>query len=117
MDNQIETFIHDLMLYSSDQADAVTAVRQIYHTVEQDITEKFIYGGIGFFLNDKHIGGVYSNKNHVSVVFSRGNELSDPENCLEGKGQYRRHIKVFEPNDVVSKQAEFFIEQIIELEK
>ncbi|MBV7331416.1 DUF1801 domain-containing protein [Chloroflexi bacterium TSY] len=116
MDNQIERFIEDLEFYSSEQAHIVKEVRQIYGELEPQIGEKFIYGGIGFFLNDQHIGGVYGNKKHVSVVFSRGNELSDPEGFLEGSGKYRRHIKAFAKSDVVAKNVRFFVEQAIDLE-
>ncbi len=115
MSYQIESFVHDLELYSAEQAAIVQQVRDIYREIEPRIAEKFIYGGIGFFLNDKHIGGVYSNKQHVSVVFSRGHVLSDPESLLEGSGKYRRHIKAFVRHDIVTKRVRFFVEQMVEL--
>ena len=116
MDDKIEQFVQDLELVSAEQAGIVAQIRDIYEEVAPNITEKFIYDGIGFFLNDNHIGGVYANKKHVSVVFSRGNEMSDPGKLLEGGGKYRRHIKAFAGNDVASKNVRFFVEQRVALE-
>ena len=117
MDQKIQVFIQDLELNSPAHAQIAQAVREIYHDTEPAITEKFIYGGIGFFLNDNLIGGVYGYKTHISVVFSRGNELNDPDGLLEGKGKYRRHVKTMTVDDIEAKAVRFFAEQVIALEK
>ncbi len=116
MDEQIEGFIHDLDMYSAEHARIVEEVRDIYSTIQPDIGEKFIYGGIGFFIDGRHVGGVYGNKKHVSIVFSRGNELSDPNGLLEGNGKYRRHLKAVVHNDVAAKAVRFFVAQVVALE-
>ncbi|MEM7537414.1 MAG: DUF1801 domain-containing protein [Chloroflexota bacterium] len=113
MDPKIQNFIQELELHSTEHARIAQAVREIYHDIEPTITEKFIYGGIGFFLNDTLIGGVYGYKAHVSVVFSRGNELDDPNGLLEGKGKYRRHVKTTMLDDIETKTVRFFVEQVI----
>lgn len=117
IDNPIEQFILDTETVVPEQTAIMEAVRAIYRKRESNITEKLIYGGIGFFLNDKHIGGVYGHKAHVNIVFSLGHLLSDPDKLLEGKGKYRRHLKASGKDDVVSKQVAFFVEQVLMLEK
>ena len=37
---------------------------------------------------------VSPNKKHVSLGFSMGSELSDPEGLLQGKGKRQRHVKI-----------------------
>lgn len=115
MDTRVEEFVHELEAASAEQAQIVEMVRETYARIKPDIEERFIYGGIGFFLNGELAGGVYAYKKHVSVVFSRGNELSDPDGVLEGGGKFRRHIKVLEADDVRSKNVEFFVDQMTRL--
>ena len=52
-------------------------------------------------------------KEHVSIVFSRGNELSDPDGLLEGKGKFRRHLKVFTGDNVAPEHLRFFVKQLV----
>ncbi len=50
-------------------------------------------------------------KTHVSLEFGDGYRFSDPESVLEGKGKYRRHIKMTSPADIESKFVRAMIEQ------
>jgi hypothetical protein len=78
-----------------------------------------MYGGIVFEtepgVHKTMFCGHFVYKNHVSLEFGRGVELHDPDNVLEGKGKYRRHIKLTEPADVVDKSVRSFIEQAFAL--
>ena len=74
-----------------------------------------MYGGIVFELeagNSKTlVCGHFVYKNHVSLEFSKGNELRDPNGVLEGKGKYRRHIKLTRQSDIDQKFVRSMIEQ------
>ncbi|MBY0573481.1 MAG: DUF1801 domain-containing protein, partial [Undibacterium sp.] len=54
-------------------------------------------------------------KEHVSLEFGRGNELNDQHNVLEGKGKFRRHIKLHQCQDLEDKQVKFFLQQAYQL--
>lgn len=47
--------------------------------------------------------GVFAHPNHVTVEFGQGHRLEDCYHQLEGSGEYRRHIKLYSPDEV--KQA------------
>ena len=80
------------------------------------ILKKDLYMVVSAFLLRVNLwGGVYAYKKHVSMVFSRGNELQDPESYLEGNGKYRRHLKIFDVDDLVAKDASYFAKQVVEL--
>jgi len=64
------------------------------------------------FSLEGEIAGIFSYKNHVSLEFSRGHELSDPEQILEGNGKFRRHIKLQTFEQIKEKQLKFFIAQL-----
>lgn len=115
INNKIESFIEDLQLTAPEQAQIVQAIRQLYADIPTDIEERFIYGGVGFFINGKLIGGAYASKKHVSMVFSRGNELQDEAKLLEGKGKFRRHLKLPRYEALETKRAQYFAEQIVAL--
>ncbi len=74
-----------------------------------------MYGGIVFEVEPGNhktmVCGHFIYKNHVSVEFSNGHALRDPEGVLEGNGKYRRHIKLFDPSDIAKKFVRKMIEQ------
>ncbi len=74
-----------------------------------------MYGGIVFELEPGNpktmICGHFVYKNHVSLEFTKGIELRDPKGVLEGKGKYRRHLKLTRQGDIVEKSVRSMIEQ------
>lgn len=117
MDEAIAQFINDLEFHSADHAAVAQQVRAIYREIEPTIREKFIYGGIGFYFGETHVGGVYGHEKHLNIVFGRGNELADPDGLLQGKGKYRRFVRAAVVDDVESQRVRDFIEQRITLER
>lgn len=84
-----------------------------------DVGRRPMYGGIVF---EKEAGthstmvcGHFVYKQHVSLEFSRGAELDDPNGVLEGKGKYRRHIKLVDPADIRDKSVSAYIDQAFSL--
>lgn len=55
--------------------------------------------------------GLFAYKNHVSLEFTNGAELEDPDNLLEGGGKHRRHLKMTVPADIHAKRCEDFLAQ------
>ena len=37
--------------------------------------------------------------------------MQDPDNLLEGSGANRRHLKIFQKEDIKNKKAEYYIKQ------
>lgn len=74
-----------------------------------------MYGGFVFELEagilKTMICGHFIYKNHVSLEFTHGHELRDPGHVLEGKGKYRRHIKLTRQSDLEEKSVRSMIEQ------
>lgn len=50
-------------------------------------------------------------KKHVSLGFSMGSEMTDPEGLLEGKGKRQRHVKVKTPQDLENPALRALLEQ------
>jgi hypothetical protein len=55
--------------------------------------------------------GVFAYTSHVSLEFTHGTQLDDPDAILEGRGKYRRHIKIVSLPDVIEKRCEDFLRQ------
>ncbi|WP_299347957.1 DUF1801 domain-containing protein [uncultured Maritalea sp.] len=81
-----------------------------------DAAAREMYGGMMMELEpDDHstrLCGYFVHKAHVSVEFSFGAELEDPKGVLEGKGKFRRHLKLREADEVAQKNLQFFLQQL-----
>jgi len=116
MDQKINNFLQNLKLFAPTQLDIVNEIRDMFKSHCKNLEEKFIYGGIGFYINNQLIGGAYAYKNHVSIVFGKGDEINDLYSQLEGGGKFRRHLKIFELKDLTTKKADYYTIQIVKLE-
>ena len=74
-----------------------------------------MYGGIVFErepgVHKTMVCGHFVYRNHVSLEFGDGYKFRDPESVLEGKGKYRRHIKLTGAGDIDAKSVRAMIEQ------
>ncbi len=102
----------------------LTTAEQITERVDELIAElrpnagrRGMYGGIVFELeagNPKTmVCGHFIYKSHVSVEFSEGFKLHDPKGMLEGKGKFRRHIKLTSVADIEAKELRSMLEQVL----
>jgi len=100
----------------------LTAAEEITNAIDVIIAEvcptagrRPMYGGIVFErepgVHKTMVCGHFVYKNHVSLEFGNGYTFSDPHSVLEGKGKYRRHIKLKSPGDIYSKSVREMIEQ------
>jgi hypothetical protein len=88
-------------------------MRELIFKAHPEAKEKIMYGGIVFFLNNEMFSGLFINKNHISLEFSNGFQMKDPGGHLEGKGKYRRHLKIMKREDVSNKEVSYFVKQAI----
>ena len=92
---------------------------EIIEGVFPGVGRRPMYGGIVF---EKEPGnhhpmvcGHFVYKQHVSLEFGRGAELQDQDKVLEGKGKYRRHIKLVDADDIRKKHVRSFVVQAFAL--
>jgi len=109
---QVEKHLEDLMLLNEEQYNIVQKLRDIVFTIHPKTNERIMYGGI-MFSSDEDFGGIFTRKNHISFEFGNGFLFDDPERLLEGKGKFRRHLKLRSLSDVSSKEVSFFVKQAI----
>jgi len=55
--------------------------------------------------------GIFAYTDHVSLEFTHGAQLNDPDRILEGSGKHRRHIKINRLSDIQEKRCEAFLSQ------
>lgn len=113
MDAKVGHFMQKLAQSDPEKADIVASVRSIYRDTQPAVEERCIYGGIGFFVGGELIGGVFAYRHHVTVEFSRKDNLSDPLKLLEGKGKSRRHLKLRQSADIAEKTVLAFVRQVL----
>ncbi|MFV0543614.1 MAG: DUF1801 domain-containing protein [Marinicella pacifica] len=105
--------MNDLISVSPNKAEMVASIRALFLSANKTLTEDIKYGGLVFKLNNELIGGVFPYKNHISIEFSHGVDLADPDGLLEGKGKFRRHVKMIKKQDIESKNVAAFVAEAV----
>ena len=108
---RINNFIQDLMFTDKDKGEILVSLRELLLKIAPNAKEKIKYGGLVFLSDKRLFCGIFIRKNHISIEFDRGAEMQDPDNLLEGSGANRRHVKIFQKEDINSKKAEYYIKQ------
>ncbi|MCH9694519.1 MAG: DUF1801 domain-containing protein [Gammaproteobacteria bacterium] len=108
------------MTFILSVAEPITAaIDAIVHEVCPGAGRRTMYGGIVFELEPGNhktlVCGHFVYKKHVSLEFSKGKLLRDPDGVLEGGGKYRRHIKLRQLADIQEKSVRSIIEQAFAL--
>lgn len=111
-DPKVERFLQDLQLTHTDLHDIVQAVRTTVRAAAPAASEKLMYGGI-LFSAPEQFCGVFAYSAHVTMEFGRGAELDDTHGMLEGKGKFRRHIKLQSIADIASKHLKDYVAQAL----
>ena len=111
--NDIKTqkFIESVEILDSTKHQILNKLREIVFENCPKVKERIMYGGIIFSLNED-FSGVFVYKNHVSLEFSNGYLFDDPKSLLEGKGKFRRHLKLRSLDDIEIKKVDTFVKQI-----
>jgi len=109
-DIETQKFIDNIKVLDSTKYQILKKLRGIVFDNYPKVKERIMYGGIMFSLTED-FGGVFIYENHISFEFSNGYKFDDSKNLLEGKGKYRRHLKLKSLDDIETKKVDFFIKQ------
>ena len=110
---KINNFIQDILFMDEDKGETVISLRKSVLEITPSAKEEIKYGGLVFASDKRLFCGIFVRKNHISVEFDRGAEMQDPNNFLEGSGKNRRHLKIFQQEDIKNKKVEYYIKQSI----
>lgn len=113
-DDKVEQWARDLQLTHPELHAIVQSTRALVRSVAPKAAERVMYGGI-LFSAPEQFCGVFAYSAHVSMEFGQGAELKDPYGVLEGKGKFRRHIKLLTIDDIESKHLKDYIAQALRL--
>lgn len=112
--DRVKRFIRDILSIDKEKGEIIVSLREMILKISPDAQEEIKYGGVVFNVDGELVSGVFVRKKHVSLEFSFGMKMSDPEGYLEGSGKYRRHLKLMNDKDIISKNVEFFVTQAFE---
>jgi hypothetical protein len=109
---RVELYLQDLSLTNAATYALVQALREqilgLSQSSDESVKEEIKYGGI-LFAVEQAFCGVFAYANHVSLEFGEGASLSDPFGVLEGKGKFRRHIKLAAIADIENKHLMHYV--------
>ncbi|MGQ1909231.1 DUF1801 domain-containing protein [Marinifilum sp. RC60d5] len=110
INKEVREFIDCLCKTNPLNHQIIIASRKVVFDNYPNAKERIMYGGILFSL-EEDFGGIFAYTNHVSFEFSVGFKFNDPDKLLEGKGKFRRHLKLKSLEEVESKKLDFFVKQ------
>ncbi|MEM7371377.1 MAG: DUF1801 domain-containing protein [Bacteroidota bacterium] len=109
-DQKVQAFLDNLQIVDSPKYQIILAARAILFEQYPDAKERMMYGGILFSL-EEDFAGLFAYTHHVSMEFGNGYLMNDPEKLLEGKGKYRRHLKITSMDQQTMGKLAFFVPQ------
>jgi len=112
---ETENFINDVLTADAEQGKILVTIRKIVLKIRKDAEEEIKYGGLVFNVDTKLVCGIFIRKKHISLEFTFGMTMSDPDKFLEGNGKYRRHLKISEKSEIKGKKVEFYLRQAFAL--
>lgn len=107
--DRVNVFLNDLESVDSDRYAIVLKLRTLFMKHKVTCAEDIKYGGLVFMVANELVGGIFVYDKHMSVEFSQGAEFEDVNGILEGKGKFRRHVKIREFSDVKKKNVKTFV--------
>ncbi len=108
--DKVEQFLTDLSLTNPALGEMVQEIRNCIYSSVPNAVECVKYGRF-MFSGTTQFCGVFAYTQHVSVEFSRGCDLQDTHQVLEGKDKLRRHIKFHLITDIEEKHLRDYIKQ------
>ncbi|WP_246464442.1 DUF1801 domain-containing protein [Undibacterium seohonense] len=109
---RVELYLQDLSLTNAATHALVQALRKqilgLSQSSDESVQEEIKYGGI-LFAVEQAFCGVFAYANHVSLEFGEGASLPDRFGVLEGKGKFRRHIKLETIAEIESKHLMHYV--------
>ncbi|MBT8378141.1 MAG: DUF1801 domain-containing protein [Ignavibacteria bacterium] len=108
---EIEKLLQDFELVNPVLVIIMRSLRKMVRKIAPDSEEKIMYGGIIYSMPERMFCGLFLRKNHISVEFDLGYLLNDDDEYLEGKGKYRRHLKIHNKEEIIIKKVEKFIKE------
>jgi hypothetical protein len=110
-DKKIIHFLDSIELLDVKKHKILEKLRDLIFDNVPNMNERMQYGGILCSLDDD-VAGLFAYTHHISLEFGHGATFKDPNKLLEGKGKYRRHLKFKSMEEVETKKALFYIQQI-----
>jgi hypothetical protein len=111
-EKRVDLYLQDLSLTNMAIYELLQAIRNqilgVKLSSNETVKEEVKYGGI-LFAVEQAFCGVFAYANHVSLEFGEGASLPDQFNVLEGKGKFRRHIKLTSIAEIESKHVMHYV--------
>jgi hypothetical protein len=110
----VQRFLEEIKFIDPYKYSVLMSLREILLMNFPRSNERIMYGGIMFSIESEFYSGLFHRKNHISLEFSIGFLMTDPNKFLEGKGKYRRHLKIRSNEDVLSKNVDYYVKQALQ---
>lgn len=102
-------FLKQLKAHDKNKYSIVTTLRDLILKGKPTV-EEIKYGGL-LYSHKEPYTGIFVYTNHVTLEFSEGAKLNDPQGLLRGSGKHRRNIKFLSIDDIDAREIEALLKQ------
>ena len=96
-----------------EQAELINRLTTLIEVEAPHLVSRPMYGGLVWEqqpgVASTSVIGLFARRDHVTLEFTHGAKLPDPDRHLEGKGGERRHVKLHKLEDIETKKVRSFI--------
>jgi len=110
---EVKNFLKGIMIIDTEKYNSLMEIREIVFNIYPETDERIMYGGIMVSVNSEDFSGLFVRQKHISLEFSNGFLMKDPNKLLEGNGKFRRHLKIKTKEDIEKKDVFFFVKQAL----
>lgn len=108
MSTSVDEYVADI---SDELRPIAETVRRIITDELPDADEAIKWSRPTYQVGSQHVCYVTAAKNHVTLGFTQGRSLTDPDGLLEGEGTQMAHIKLTRLDDVDEDQLRSWLRQ------
>jgi len=108
---KVQQFLSEIMMIDPEKHRSLMEMRDFVFTIYPRAEERMMYGGILFSEEVEDFCGLFVRKHHISLEFSQGVQMNDPNRFLEGTGKFRRHLKIRAYEEIKGKEVVSFVKQ------
>ena len=110
--SKINDFISDTLFVDEKKGEIVISLRELILKTFPKTEEEIKYGGLVFIIDKRLFCGIFLRKNHISVEFDYGAEMSDPDRCC-GFGGVTMQTEKFHFAEAAGKPKAAMIKETI----
>ncbi len=112
---KLNNFIQDIRFMDEDKGETVISLRKLVLEITPSAKEDIKYGGLVFVSDKRLFCGIFIRKSIYLLSLTEARRCKTLIIFLKEAEKNRRHLKIFQQEDIKNKKVEYYIKQSFKL--